>query len=68
MVKRTEISKYEKEVLELVAEGYTWQEIAGKLFLSHHTVRAHMTNLKKVLGAKTSPHAVTVAFRRGILK
>ncbi|NJM24997.1 MAG: response regulator transcription factor [Bacteroidia bacterium] len=41
----TGISKREFEVLELMAQGHTNQEIADKLFVSLNTVKTHSANL-----------------------
>jgi DNA-binding CsgD family transcriptional regulator len=48
-----EISEREKDVLRLVALGYTNKEIAGKLFISSHTVITHRKNITAKLGIKT---------------
>ena len=48
-----EISDREKDVLRLVALGYTNKEIAGKLFISSHTVITHRKNITAKLGIKT---------------
>jgi DNA-binding CsgD family transcriptional regulator len=40
-------------VLRLVALGYTNKEIAGKLFISSHTVITHRKNITAKLGIKT---------------
>jgi two-component system, NarL family, response regulator LiaR len=42
---RLGISKREQEVLELIAQGYSNQEIADKLFVSLNTVKTHVSNL-----------------------
>jgi len=47
------LSEREKEVLELVALGYTNQQIAEKLFISKHTVISHRKNITSKLGIKT---------------
>lgn len=39
------ITRREKEVLALIAEGYTSLQIADKLFISSHTVDSHRKNL-----------------------
>ncbi len=44
-LKKLGISKREFEVLQLINEGLSNQEIAGKLFLSEHTVKKHVSNL-----------------------
>lgn len=40
-----EISKREKEVLELICKGLSNQEIADRLFISLPTVKSHVSNL-----------------------
>lgn len=44
-LKRSGISKREHEVLSLMAEGFSNQEIADKLFVSLNTVKTHTSNL-----------------------
>jgi len=48
-----DISLREKEVLRLVALGLTNKEIAGKLFISSHTVITHRKNITAKLGIRT---------------
>jgi DNA-binding CsgD family transcriptional regulator len=48
-----DISDREKDVLRLVALGHTNKEIAGKLFISSHTVITHRKNITAKLGIKT---------------
>lgn len=55
------ISKREQEVLNLVAEGMTSQEIADKLFISVRTVEAHRYNLMQKLGVKNTASLVRYA-------
>ena len=52
------ISKREYEVLELMAQGLSNQEIADKLFVSLNTVKTHSTNLFAKLDAKRRTQAV----------
>lgn len=44
-LKRLGISKREHEVLELIANGLSNQEIADKLFVSLNTIKTHSSNL-----------------------
>lgn len=57
----------EREVLQLAAEGLSYAEIAGKLFISPRTVETHRTNLMRKLNLKTQTDLVRFAIRRGIL-
>ena len=57
----------EMEVLKLVAEGYTNQEIADQLVLSIKTVQAHRANVMEKLGLHNITHLVRFAVRTGLL-
>jgi DNA-binding CsgD family transcriptional regulator len=54
------LSPREYEILGLLAEGLTGREIARRLFLSPETVRTHIRNATKRLGAKTRVQAVAL--------
>lgn len=47
------LSKRERDVFELLGEGFSIREIADKLSLSHKTVETHCGNLKRKLRAET---------------
>lgn len=47
----TEISQREKEILLHVAQGFTYKEIADQLYLSPETVKKHLGNCYRKLGA-----------------
>lgn len=55
------ISQREFEVLELIAEGCTNQEIADRLFISLNTVKTHSSNLFAKLDVKRRTQAVQKA-------
>jgi DNA-binding NarL/FixJ family response regulator len=57
------LSRREREVLDLLALGMTGQQVASELFLSPETVRTHVRNAMKKLGASTRVHAVAMAVR-----
>jgi len=48
------LSSREKEVLELIAEGFTNQQIAEKIFISPHTVDSHRKSLMTKLNASNT--------------
>lgn len=58
---RLGISKRELEVLELMAQGLSNQEIADKLFVSLNTIKTHSANLFIKLDAKRRTQAVQKA-------
>jgi LuxR family transcriptional regulator, maltose regulon positive regulatory protein len=55
------ISKRELETLRLIAEDYTNQEIADKLFISLNTVKTHLKNIFLKLGVDNRSKAVSSA-------
>lgn len=56
------------EILNLISSGCTDKEIARKLDVSPHTVKAHLTSLRNLLGAKNRATAVENARRLGLLR
>ncbi|MDZ4846742.1 MAG: LuxR C-terminal-related transcriptional regulator [Chitinophagales bacterium] len=65
--KSTVLTSREKEVLRLVAEGHTAQEIATILFLSMDTVETHRRNIIRKMRGKNIVNAVVKAMRKGLL-
>ncbi|MGD8623565.1 MAG: LuxR C-terminal-related transcriptional regulator [Anaerolineae bacterium] len=61
------LSERELEVLQLVAEGLTNQEIATRLYLSLNTVKAHTRNIYGKLAVHNRTQAVAKARTLGIL-
>jgi len=59
------LSHREREVFKLLAQGLKGAEIAHRLMLSTETVRAHVHNGSKRLGARTRVHALALAVRNG---
>ncbi|MCB0606192.1 MAG: response regulator transcription factor [Lewinella sp.] len=58
MVEKLGISPRELEVLQLMAEGYSNQEIADKLFISLNTVKTHTSNLFSKLDVRRRTQAI----------
>jgi LuxR family maltose regulon positive regulatory protein len=61
------LSERELEVLQLIAEGLTNQEIATRFYLSLYTVKAHARNIYAKLGVKNRTQAVAKGKAWGIL-
>ncbi len=57
----------EREVLRMVTEGCSNQEIARRLYLTEPTVRFHVHNLFTKLGVTQRTQLVSVARQRGLL-
>lgn len=62
------LTSREMEIVRLIAEGLTSQEMAEKLFISPRTVETHRANLMKKTGVKSAMELVRKAERLGVLK
>ena len=67
LVSQLELSKRELEILGLLAQGLSNQEIAGKLFVSLRTVKTHIQNLFDKLDVKRRTQAVEKAKRLSLI-
>ena len=65
---RAEVTPREREVLRLLAEGLTNQQIAERLVLSEHTVHRHVTNILRKLDLPSRTAAAAHAVRSGLLE
>ena len=61
------LSEREREVLDMIADGLTGEEIAKRLFLSPETIRTHLRNAMTKLEATTRAHAIAIALREGVI-
>ena len=66
-VNNRKISKRELEVLELMAQGLSNQEIASRLFVSLNTIKTHSSNLFQKLEVKRRTQAIEIAKKIGII-
>ena len=55
-----EISKREKEIVELLAQGLTQKEIADKLYISIRTVETHIKNCTQKLDARNTVNLISI--------
>jgi len=62
------LSQREVEVLGLVRQGYSNDEIATVLGISERTARAHVSAILAALGAADRAQAVALGFEQGILR
>jgi two-component system response regulator DesR len=59
------LTEREREVLQLAEAGLTARDIAAKLFLSHGTVRNHLSRVMTKTGARTRIEAIRTAQEAG---
>ena len=62
-----QLTDRERDVLKLVVEGHTTQEIADMLVVSPKTIEGHKTNLMAKLGIHNRTELVKYALRKGII-
>lgn len=62
-----DLTHREKEILQLVKEGFLSKEISDKLCISLHTVNTHRQRVLEKLGANNSMEAVILASRLGLI-
>jgi ATP/maltotriose-dependent transcriptional regulator MalT len=65
---RLGLSKREIEVLELMAQGLSNQEIADKIFVSLNTIKTHTSNIFSKLDVKRRTAAIETARKLGLVR
>lgn len=63
----SQLTERERDILKLLAEGYSTAEIAAMLVITPKTVEGHKTNLMAKLGIHNRIDLVKYALRRGII-
>jgi DNA-binding NarL/FixJ family response regulator len=61
------LTKREKEILELIAEGHTNHEIAGKLFLNSTTIDSHRKNMLTKFNVKNTAALIKIAMTNHLI-
>lgn len=59
------LTSRERDCLVLSGRGHTEKEVAQRLDISPNTVRVHIENIKRKLGASNKSHAIVLALLRG---
>jgi DNA-binding NarL/FixJ family response regulator len=62
-----ELTARESEVLRLVSMGLGNKEVAGRLAISEHTVKFHISSILGKLHAGSRTEAVSLGIRRGLI-
>jgi DNA-binding NarL/FixJ family response regulator len=61
------LTSREREILQLIAEGYSNKEIADMLYISEKTVKTHRENIMRKLDLHNVAELVKYALQRGII-
>ena len=62
-----ELTRRERQIVEMLARGSTGEQIAQELVLSPETVQKHVHNAKRKIGAETRAHLIALAMTRGLI-
>ena len=68
MILHEDLTNREQEVLLLIAEGKSNQEIADSLFITLKTVKTHVSNILSKLEVEDRTQATIYAFKHGLIK
>lgn len=66
--KKNILSSREKDIIQLISEQYTTDEIAKKLFISKHTIEAHRKNIFFKLQVKNIAGLINKSIHLGFIK
>ena len=61
-------SRREKEVLELMAKGFSSRDIARELFITEKTVESHRRNMVIKAKVRNTMELISLAINRGVIK
>ena len=64
---KLELTKREKEILQLISDGLSNKEIGTKLFVSTRTVDTHRYNVMQKLNVKNGAELVRTAFKLNLI-
>ncbi|MEU9191172.1 response regulator transcription factor [Streptomyces sp. NPDC048484] len=64
----SELTRREREVVQLMADGHTNRAIADSLYLSEATIKTHLVRIYRKLGVDNRAAALSEAIRRGLLE
>jgi two-component system, NarL family, response regulator LiaR len=68
LIESVRMTKREREVIELIAEGLSNKEIAQRLNLATYTVKSHVHNILEKLALQTRLQVASYAHTRGTVK
>jgi DNA-binding NarL/FixJ family response regulator len=66
-VHRLELTRRQRDVLRLIAQGRTMKEVAGELGISTRTAESHKYEMMGVMGVQTTAELVQYAMKLGLI-
>lgn len=66
-VSEDDLTPRQREVLQLAAEGKTYEQIAAELKIEYGTVRSHLASVRACFQVSNTMRAVTLALSQGII-
>lgn len=61
------LTKRQRELLECAAQGMPRKDMARELGIALPTVKTHLSTLRSKLGARSTMHALSIAYERGLM-
>ncbi len=62
------LTSREREILQLLADGMSNADVAGRLYISQETVKSHVRHILTKLEAETRTQAVAIAIRESMIE
>ena len=63
-----ELTRRERQVLQLVADGLANREVGRALYVTEDTVKTHIRNILAKVGATSRANAVAIGIRAGLIR
>jgi two-component system, NarL family, nitrate/nitrite response regulator NarL len=63
-----ELTRRERQVLQLVADGLANREVGDVLYVTEDTVKSHIRNILAKLGASSRANAVAIGIRARLIR
>ncbi len=62
-----QLSEREKQILEMLSQGFEYKDIGHKLFISANTVKKHCVNIYQKLHVNSRAQALRIAYTKGLI-
>ena len=66
--KRLKITARELDIINVLAKGYSNDEIGKELFMSVHTVKSHLESIYQKFGVKNRVQLIVYAFKNRLIE